>query len=49
MDIHLFDGGTDIISIKKLPEHNSLRATMIYTYVSNKHLIKIQSLLDKLL
>ena len=46
---HLFEGGTDILSIKKLLGHNSLRTTMIYTHVSNKHLSKIQSPLDKLL
>lgn len=46
---HLFEGGTDILSIKNLLGHNSLRTTMIYTHVSTKHLSKIQSPLDKLL
>jgi Site-specific recombinase XerD len=46
---HLFEGGTDILSIKKLLGHNSLRTTMIYTHISKEHINKIQSPLDKLL
>lgn len=46
---HLFEGGTDILSIKELLGHSSLRTTMVYTHVSTKHLSKIQSPLDKLL
>lgn len=46
---HLFEGGTDIVSIQELLGHNSIRTTMIYTHVSKKHLAKIQSPLDKLL
>ncbi|MBK5284050.1 MAG: site-specific integrase [Bacteroidia bacterium] len=46
---HLLEGGTDIISIKELLGHNSLKTTSIYTHVSKKHLSKIQSPLDKLL
>lgn len=45
---HLLEGGTDILSIKKLLGHKSLRTTMIYTHVSNEHISKIQSPLDKL-
>lgn len=45
---HLLEGGTDILSIKELLGHNSLRTTMIYTHVSKKHISKIQSPLDKL-
>ena len=45
---HLLEGGTDLLSIKALLGHNSLRTTMIYTHVSKKHLSKIQSPLDKL-
>ena len=45
---HLLEGGTDLISIKQLLGHNSLRTTMTYTHVSKKHISKIQSPLDKL-
>ncbi len=45
---HLLEGGTDLLSIKALLGHNSLRTTMVYTHVSKKHLSKIQSPLDKL-
>ncbi len=46
---HLYEGGTDLISIKELLGHSSLKTTAIYTHVSKKHLSKIQSPLDKLL
>ena len=46
---HLFESGTDLISIKELLGHSSLNTTAIYTHVSKKHLSKIQSPLDKLL
>lgn len=46
---HLLEGGTDIMSIKELLGHNSLRTPALYTHVSKKHLSKIQSPLDKLL
>lgn len=46
---HLLESGTDLISIKQLLGHNSLRTTMMYTHVSKKHLSKIQSPLDKLI
>ena len=45
---HLLEGGTDLLSIKMLLGHNSLRTTMQYTHVSNKQISKIQSPLDKL-
>lgn len=45
---HLLEGGTDLISIKQLLGHNSLRTTLQYTHVSRKHMSKIQSPLDKL-
>ncbi|MEI7803104.1 MAG: site-specific integrase [Bacteroidota bacterium] len=45
---HLLEGGTDLLSIKELLGHNSLRTTNIYLHVSHKHLSKIQSPLDKL-
>lgn len=45
---HLLESGTDLLSIKALLGHNSLRTTMTYTHVSRKHISKIQSPLDKL-
>jgi integrase/recombinase XerD len=45
---HLLEGGTDLVSIKELLGHNSIKTTLIYTHVSKKHLSKIQSPLDKL-
>ncbi len=45
---HLIEGGTDIVSIKELLGHSSLKTTMTYTHVSCKILGKIQSPLDKL-
>jgi len=45
---HLLESGTDILAIKELLGHNSLRTTMGYTHVSKKHLSKIQSPFDKL-
>lgn len=45
---HLLESGTDLLSIKQLLGHNSLRTTMAYTHVSKKHISKIQSPLDKL-
>ena len=45
---HLLEAGTDIMSIKELLGHNSLRTTMTYTHVSKKHISKIQSPFDKL-
>jgi integrase/recombinase XerD len=45
---HLLESGTDILSIKELLGHNSLRTTMTYTHVSNKHISKIKSPFDSL-
>ena len=45
---HLLESGTDIVSIKELLGHNSLRTTMTYTHVSKKHLSKIKSPFDSL-
>lgn len=46
---HLMESGTDIMTIKELLGHSSLRTTSIYTHVSKKQISKIQSPLDKLL
>lgn len=43
---HLLESGTDIRHIQKLLGHSDLDTTMIYTYVSNKDLMKIKSPLD---
>ena len=45
---HLLEAGTDLISIKNLLGHESLRTTARYTHVSKKSIIKIQSPFDKL-
>ena len=45
---HLMEGGTDLLTIKELLGHNSLKTTAIYTHVSKKHIAKVQSPLDKL-
>ena len=45
---HLMEGGTDLLTIKELLGHTSLKTTAIYTHVSNKHIAKVQSPLDKL-
>ena len=45
---HLLEGGTDLLAIKELMGHNSLRTTMNYVHVSKKLISKIQSPLDKL-
>jgi len=46
---HLLESGTDLMTIKELLGHSSLRTTGIYTHVSKKQIAKVQSPLDKLL
>ncbi len=45
---HLLEGGTDLLSIKDLLGHGSIRTTLTYTHVSKKNLLKIQSPFDRL-
>ena len=45
---HLLEAGTDILTIKELLGHSSLKTTMTYNHVSVKHISKVQSPFDKL-
>ena len=45
---HLIEAGTDIRYIQQLLCHSSIKATMIYTHVSNKAINRIQRQLDRL-
>ena len=46
---HLLDNGVDIRYIQELLGHNSPKTTMIYTHVTRKDIMKIQSPLDEAL
>ena len=45
---HLLEDGTDVRIIQKLLGHNSIKTTMIYTYVANDQVISIKCPLDSL-
>jgi site-specific recombinase XerD len=45
---HLLESGTDISYIQKLPGHNDVKTTMIYTHIGKKDLRKVRSPLDDL-
>ena len=41
---HLLENGTDLISVKELMGHASLKSTQIYTHVKKKHMKKVYKL-----
>ena len=45
---HLLESGTDISYIQQILGHKDIKTTLIYTHVSNKDLVKINSPLDNL-
>jgi site-specific recombinase XerD len=46
---HLLESGTDLRYIQELLGHSSSKTTEIYTHVTEKSIVKIQSPLDKLM
>jgi integrase/recombinase XerD len=46
---HLLENGTGISYIQKLPGHNDIKTTLLYTHVSNKDIGKIESPLDMIM
>lgn len=45
---HLLEYGTDITLIQKLLGHNNIKTTMIYTHVTNKNILSVESPLDRI-
>ncbi len=45
---HLIETVTEVSYIQELPGHSGIKATMIYTHVTNKANNRIQSPLDRL-
>ena len=45
---NLLESGTDLVTIKELLGHTSLRTAGIYTHVSRQQISKVQSPFDKL-
>lgn len=45
---HLLELGTDISLIQKLLGHNNIKTTLLYTEITNRDILKVQSPLDKI-